>query len=155
MTGATSAEDFHARVGAAKDAPATAARAIPWTAWPDHHAVTRAGQDLFAALDGRPLSRVRLPRQHRLYNWGDDEAHLTDDGQAGLVHALDCFGALPGDGVDQHVHLLLADGTHATFHVGTDYTQPELTVGASGPSAERAVAAAVPILEALRESARR
>lgn len=95
-----------------------------------------------------------MPWKRRLYNFVTDDVHLTADGEHGLVVAHDCFGALPGDGVDIHFHLLIPDGTHVTFHAGTDYTQSRLTVRATGPSAAHAVAVTASALEQVRDTAR-
>jgi len=83
-------------------------------------------------------------RDGTAYNWGDDAAWL-DGGSGGIFVASECFGALPGDGVDVVYHVVPDGGARVLFEYGTDYTQNDTTVVVSASDGARldAVCAAV------------
>lgn len=127
-----------------EDRPVVARRKVPFGYRRGSKKRSRA---LFAVLHDAELSRVALSRGQQHYNWGSDELWEAADG-TGVLLAEECFGALPGDGIDVHVHFLLPGDVHLTFPIGCDYTQSTLTITASGYS-DGAVAA---VLEAAADT---
>jgi hypothetical protein len=80
-------------------------------------------RELFSRLaPGRPLAETPVRVEPRRYNWDDDYAYRTAEGD-GLLVAAYCFGALPGDGVDDIYHLTIGDDLALQVTQGRDYSQ--------------------------------
>jgi hypothetical protein len=80
----------------------------------------------------------------RAYNWKDDQGWLGPDG-GGVLFAQECFGAMPGDGVDEVWHVAPDRDRCVIFDEGTDHTQYTLNalVSAQESDAHEALVAAV------------
>lgn len=105
--------------------------------------------DLFRALFSRLASGRSLPESPRReaknkYNWGADQSYFTAEGD-GLLIAEQCFGGVPGDGIDVVFELTVGNDVLITVAQGRDYSQPTLTfhVSATAETIEAATGALV------------
>ena len=81
-------------------------------------------KELFALLaPGRALPDEPVTGG-RTYNWGSDQAYWTVDGD-GILIAQQCFGAVPGDGIDLIFHVTVGKDISVVVTQGMDYSQHE------------------------------
>jgi hypothetical protein len=80
-------------------------------------------RSLFAVLaPGRTLPEQPRAEATRRYNWGTDQSYFTAEGD-GLSIAEECFGAVPGDGIDVVYHLTVGSEILIYASQGRDYLQ--------------------------------
>jgi hypothetical protein len=87
---------------------------------------------LFARLANRSLPETPTYEDTNKYNWGRDESYVTAEGD-GLRVAQQCFGGVPGDGIDTVFELTVGDTITISTEQGLDYSQLTLVFRVAAP----------------------